>query len=151
MKNSVEIKNLDLSFGAVKVLQDLNLDIGEGEFLVLLGSSGCGKSTLLNCIAGLLEVTDGQIHIKGKNVTWAEPSERGIGMVFQSLALFPHMSVARNIGYGLKLRGVKGAAQRDRVEEYLSSNDAYVVEDYGKFCGVRDGAILLPDGEGDWE
>ena len=81
MNNSVEIKNLDLEFGAVKVLQDLNLEIGKGEFLVLLGSSGCGKSTLLNCIAGLLDVTAGQIHINGSNVTWAEPSERGIGMV----------------------------------------------------------------------
>ena len=73
MTNSVEIKNLDLNFGAVKVLKNLNLDIAEGEFIVLLGSSGCGKSTLLNCIAGLLEVSDGQIFIKGENVTWAEP------------------------------------------------------------------------------
>ena len=66
---SVEIRDLDLAFGAVKVLSGLNLDIAEGEFLVLLGSSGCGKSTLLNCIAGLLEPTDGQIWIKGRNVT----------------------------------------------------------------------------------
>ncbi len=99
---SVEIKNLDLHFGAVKVLQNLNLDIQEGEFLVLLGSSGCGKSTLLNCIAGLLEVTDGQIWINGRNVTWAEPSERGIGMVFQSYALYPQMSVEKNLSFGLR-------------------------------------------------
>ena len=66
MNNSVEIKNLDLAFGAVKVLQNLNLEIGKGEFLVLLGSSGCGKSTLLNCIAGLLDVTAGQLFINGK-------------------------------------------------------------------------------------
>jgi len=102
MSNSVEIKNLDLSFGSVKVLKDLNLDIAEGEFLVLLGSSGCGKSTLLNCIAGLLDVTDGQIFIKGQNVTWAEPSERGIGMVFQSYALYPQMTVKGNLSFGLK-------------------------------------------------
>ena len=100
---SVAIKDLDLHFGEVKVLQELNLDIQQGEFLVLLGSSGCGKSTLLNCIAGLLEVTDGQIHIGGNNVTWAEPSERGIGMVFQSYALYPHMTVYENIAFGLKL------------------------------------------------
>ncbi|MDC1270073.1 ATP-binding cassette domain-containing protein, partial [Amylibacter sp.] len=75
MTNSVEIKNLDLNFGTVKVLKQLNLNIAEGEFLVLLGSSGCGKSTLLNCVAGLLDVTDGQIFIKGQNVTWAEPSD----------------------------------------------------------------------------
>ena len=76
MTYSVQIKDLDLNFGAVKVLNKLNIDIGEGEFLVLLGSSGCGKSTLLNCIAGLLEPTDGEIHIKGQNVTWKEPRDR---------------------------------------------------------------------------
>ncbi|AGI69649.1 ABC transporter ATP-binding protein [Octadecabacter antarcticus 307] len=102
MANSVEIKNLDLNFGAVKVLKQLNLDIAEGEFLVLLGSSGCGKSTLLNCIAGLLDVSDGQIFIKGENVTWAEPSDRGIGMVFQSYALYPQMTVRGNLSFGLK-------------------------------------------------
>lgn len=99
---SVSIKNLDLNFGAVQVLKDLNLDIEEGEFLVLLGSSGCGKSTLLNCIAGLLDVSGGQIHINGNNVTWAQPNERGIGMVFQSYALYPQMTVEGNLSFGLK-------------------------------------------------
>ncbi len=99
---SVQIKDLDLNFGAVKVLRSLNLDIGKGEFLVLLGSSGCGKSTLLNCIAGLLEPTDGQIWIKGQNVTWEEPSKRGIGMVFQSYALYPQMTVEGNMTFGLR-------------------------------------------------
>ena len=84
---SVSVKDLSLSFGAVTVLDTLNLDINDGEFLVLLGSSGCGKSTLLNCIAGLLDASEGQIFIKGKNVTWEEPKDRGIGMVFQSLSL----------------------------------------------------------------
>lgn len=102
MSYSVEIKQLDLSFGAVQVLRGLDLNINEGEFLVLLGSSGCGKSTLLNCIAGLLEVTGGQIHIKGQNVTWAEPSARGIGMVFQSYALYPQMTVKGNLSFGLR-------------------------------------------------
>jgi multiple sugar transport system ATP-binding protein len=102
MTYSVEIKQLDLAFGAVKVLKSLDLGIGQGEFLVLLGSSGCGKSTLLNCIAGLLEPTDGQIWIGGKNVTWLEPSERGIGMVFQSYALYPQMTVRGNLTFGLK-------------------------------------------------
>ncbi|MFH7428797.1 ATP-binding cassette domain-containing protein, partial [Pseudomonas syringae group genomosp. 7] len=81
MNASVSIKDLSLNFGAVSVLKDLNLDINDGEFLVLLGSSGCGKSTLLNCIAGLLDASEGQIFIKGKNVTWEEPKDRGIGMV----------------------------------------------------------------------
>jgi len=99
---SVSIKDLCLNFGEVKVLKNLNLDIEDGEFLVLLGPSGCGKSTLLNCIAGLLDVSDGQIFIKDKNVTWEEPKDRGIGMVFQSYALYPQMSVEGNLSFGLK-------------------------------------------------
>ena len=78
---SVSVRGLDLKFGSTEVLKQLNLDVHHGEFLVLLGSSGCGKSTLLNCIAGLLDINDGQIHINQQNVTWAEPSERGIGTV----------------------------------------------------------------------
>ncbi len=115
MTYAVEIKNLDLQFGNVKVLQQLNLEIHKGEFLVLLGSSGCGKSTLLNCIAGLLEVTDGQIFIGGKNVTWAEPSERGIGMVFQSYALYPQMTVEGNLSFGLRNAGLPRAEISERV------------------------------------
>ena len=116
MTNSVEIKNLDLNFGTVKVLKNLNLEIAEGEFLVLLGSSGCGKSTLLNCIAGLLDISDGQIFIKGENVTWAEPSDRGIGMVFQSYALYPQMTVRGNLSFGLKNAKVPKAEIIKRVE-----------------------------------
>ena len=112
---SIEIKNLHLSFGSVEVLKDLNLEIGKGEFLVLLGSSGCGKSTLLNCIAGLLDVTDGQINIGGRNVTWEEPSDRGIGMVFQSYALYPQMSVEGNLSFGLRNAGVPKAEIAERV------------------------------------
>ncbi len=112
---SIEIKNLALSFGEVKVLENLNLDIEDGEFLVLLGASGCGKSTLLNCIAGLLDITDGQIFIKGKNVTWKEPKDRGIGMVFQSYALYPQMSVEGNLSFGLKNAGVPKAEIADKV------------------------------------
>ncbi|WP_281930387.1 ABC transporter ATP-binding protein [Roseibium album] len=112
---SISIKNLALSFGALDVLKDLNLDVGQGEFLVLLGSSGCGKSTLLNCIAGLLDVSDGQIFIGGRNVTWEEPSERGIGMVFQSYALYPQMTVAGNLSFGLKNAGLPKAEIEERV------------------------------------
>ena len=99
---TVIVKDLTLRFGAATVLDKLNLEIADGEFLVLLGASGCGKSTLLNCIAGLLDVSDGQIFIGGKNVTWAEPSDRGIGMVFQSYALYPQMTVRGNLSFGLK-------------------------------------------------
>ncbi len=112
---SVSVKDLSLSFGAVTVLDTLNLDIKDGEFLVLLGSSGCGKSTLLNCIAGLLDVTGGQIFIKDKNVTWEEPKDRGIGMVFQSYALYPQMTVERNLSFGLRVAKLPAAEIDKRV------------------------------------
>jgi len=113
---SVAVKDLSLNFGAVPVLGNLNLEIADGEFLVLLGPSGCGKSTLLNCIAGLLDVSDGQIFIKGKNVTWEEPKDRGIGMVFQSYALYPQMSVKGNLSFGLKNAGVA----KDEIERRIA-------------------------------
>jgi multiple sugar transport system ATP-binding protein len=99
---SVSVRDLSLNFGSVSVLEHLDLDIMDGEFLVLLGPSGCGKSTLLNCIAGLIDVADGQIFIKGSNVTWEEPKDRHIGMVFQSYALYPQMTVRRNLSFGLR-------------------------------------------------
>jgi multiple sugar transport system ATP-binding protein len=103
---SVSVRGLAQSYGAVKVLHALDLDIADGEFIVLLGPSGCGKSTLLNCIAGLLEPSEGQVFIKGKNVTWEEPKDRGIGMVFQSYALYPQMTVERNLSFGLRVSGM---------------------------------------------
>ncbi|MDE2446747.1 MAG: ABC transporter ATP-binding protein [Alphaproteobacteria bacterium] len=103
---SVSVRGLALSYGAVQVLKSLDLDIADGEFLVLLGPSGCGKSTLLNCIAGLLEPSHGSVFIKGKNVTWEEPKDRGIGMVFQSYALYPQMTVERNLSFGLRVAGM---------------------------------------------
>ncbi len=133
MNKSVSIRDLSLSFGAVNVLTDLNLDIYEGEFLVLLGSSGCGKSTLLNCIAGLLEPTEGQIFIKDRNVTWEEPKDRGIGMVFQSYALYPQMTVEKNLSFGLQVakvpkdeidRRVKRAAGILQIEPLLKRKPA---------------------------
>ncbi|WP_313615934.1 ABC transporter ATP-binding protein, partial [Rhizobium sp.] len=133
MNKSVSIRDLSLSFGAVTVLKDLNLDIYDGEFLVLLGSSGCGKSTLLNCIAGLLEPTDGQIFIKDRNVTWEEPKDRGIGMVFQSYALYPQMTVEKNLSFGLQVakvpkeeidRRVKRAAGILQIEPLLKRKPA---------------------------
>ena len=113
---SVSIRDLTLKFGSLEVLKSLNLDIDEGEFLVLLGPSGCGKSTLLNCIAGLLDISDGQIFIGGNNVTWSEPSERGIGMVFQSYALYPQMSVEGNLAFGLK----NARMPKDEIEKRIA-------------------------------
>jgi multiple sugar transport system ATP-binding protein len=103
---SVSVQGLALSYGAISVLKELDLDIAQGEFIVLLGPSGCGKSTLLNCIAGLLEPSEGKVFINGKNVTWDEPKDRGIGMVFQSYALYPQMTVERNLSFGLRVAGL---------------------------------------------
>ncbi len=104
-----------LNFGSISVLKNLNIEVADGEFLVLLGPSGCGKSTLLNCIAGLLEISDGQIFIKGKNVTWEEPKDRGIGMVFQSYALYPQMTVEKNLSFGLRVAGLPAAEIQKRI------------------------------------
>ncbi len=124
--NSIEIKDLSLNFGDVKVLKDLNLSVEKGEFLVLLGASGCGKSTLLNCIAGLLEINDGQIFINDQNVTWYEPSERGIGMVFQSYALYPQMSVKGNLSFSLK----NAKLSKDEIEERVeNASEVLQIED----------------------
>ncbi|TPK43293.1 ABC transporter ATP-binding protein [Mesorhizobium sp. B2-5-4] len=112
---SVSIQDLSLNFGAISVLQTLNLDVAEGEFIVLLGPSGCGKSTLLNCIAGLLDISEGRIFIKGKNVTWEEPKDRGIGMVFQSYALYPQMTVEKNLSFGLRVAGIAKAEIAKRI------------------------------------
>ncbi|MCB8840429.1 ABC transporter ATP-binding protein [Aurantimonas sp. VKM B-3413] len=114
---SVSVRDLDIAFGAHKVIADLDLEIARGEFLVLLGPSGCGKSTLLNAIAGLIDIADGEIWISGENVTWAEPKDRGIGMVFQSYALYPRMSVEQNLSFGLKIAGLPKAEIAARVEK----------------------------------
>jgi len=116
MQHSVSIRELSLNFGAVRVLEQMNLDVNEGEFLVLLGPSGCGKSTLLNCVAGLLDISEGQIFIGGRNVTWEEPKDRGIGMVFQSYALYPQMSVEKNLSFSLRVAGFKKHEIRQRVK-----------------------------------
>jgi multiple sugar transport system ATP-binding protein len=91
------------AFGALEVIKGIDLDVRSGEFVVFVGPSGCGKSTLLRMIAGLEEASSGTIDIGGADVTYAEPSKRGIAMVFQSYALYPHMTVAENIGFGLSL------------------------------------------------
>jgi multiple sugar transport system ATP-binding protein len=111
----VSVRELQVSFGNLKVLQNLNLEIEEGEFLVLLGPSGCGKSTLLNAIAGLLDISGGQIWIGGDNVTWKEPKDRQIGMVFQSYALYPRMTAEGNLTFGLRMARMPKADIERRV------------------------------------
>ncbi len=107
------LKDICKSFGAVDVLKDINLTVRGGDFVVFVGPSGCGKSTLLRLIAGLEDVTSGELHIGGTDVTDVDPSDRGIAMVFQTYALYPHMNVAQNMGFGLKVAGV-GKAEIDR-------------------------------------
>src|SRR5215468_9667810 len=102
----LEIANLQKRFGAVEILKGINLEIEEGGFLVLVGPSGCGKSTLLNTIAGLEAISSGEIRINDRRVNELHPSQRDIAMVFQSYALYPNMTVAQNIAFGMEIRGV---------------------------------------------
>jgi ABC-type sugar transport system ATPase subunit len=113
----VVFSNVQKRYGVVDVIPGLDLTIPDGSFTVLVGPSGCGKSTLLRMIAGLEEVSGGTIHIGGDDVTTRDPSQRGIAMVFQSYALYPHMSVADNIGFGLKLSGMLKAEIEARVKD----------------------------------
>jgi multiple sugar transport system ATP-binding protein len=114
--SSVSIQGLDIVLGKTPIIEGLDLDIDVGEFVVLLGPSGCGKSTLLHSIAGLIDVTDGRVEIAGVDVTWADPKDRGIGMVFQSYALYPTMTVERNLSFGLRISGMPKADIRQRVD-----------------------------------
>jgi multiple sugar transport system ATP-binding protein len=102
---SVMVNNVKKSFGAVTVMKDVSVDIEDGEFVILVGPSGCGKSTLLRMIAGLEEVSGGRIRISGRDVTRLPPKERDIAMVFQSYALYPHMTVQENMGFSLRIKG----------------------------------------------
>src|SRR6476646_8829044 len=108
----VSIGGVGKSFGRSEVIRNVDLEIKDGEFIVVLGPSGCGKSTLLRMIAGLEEISAGEIAIDGKVVNRLQPRERGCAMVFQNYALYPHMSVAENIGYALRVAGVKGTERR---------------------------------------
>jgi ABC-type sugar transport system ATPase subunit len=114
--SSVILKDIRKSFGAVDVIKGIDLTIEPGEFCVFVGPSGCGKSTLLRLISGLEEVTSGVIDIGGTDVTDAEPSARGIAMVFQNYALYPHLSVRDNIGFGLSLARLPKAEIKAKVE-----------------------------------
>lgn len=114
--SNVSIRDLGIAYGKTSILEGLNLDIQAGEFIVLLGPSGCGKSTLLHSIAGLIDVTTGQIEIGGTDVTWADPKDRGIGMVFQSYALYPTMTVERNLSFGLRISGMAKPEIAKRVD-----------------------------------
>ena len=104
---------------AFNALNELTLTVKRGEFICLLGPSGCGKSTALNCIAGLMQLSGGSIWLDDQRIDTLPPEKRGFGMVFQNYALFPHMTVAKNIGFGLKMRGISPAEMRPRIAHAL--------------------------------
>jgi multiple sugar transport system ATP-binding protein len=112
---SLNLTNVQKSFGPVKILHDISIGLQDGEFLVLVGPSGCGKSTLMNIIAGLEEPTGGTLMLEGRDITSVAPAERNISMVFQSYALYPNMTVARNIEFPLQMRKVDKRVREERV------------------------------------
>ncbi|CAM3856157.1 MULTISPECIES: maltose/maltodextrin ABC transporter ATP-binding protein MalK [Rahnella] len=114
---SVSLNSVYKAFGDTVISSDINLEIEEGEFVVFVGPSGCGKSTLLRMIAGLEDITSGELKIGDKRMNEVPPADRGIGMVFQSYALYPHLSVAENMSFGLKLAGAKKAEISQRVNQ----------------------------------
>jgi multiple sugar transport system ATP-binding protein len=113
---SITLKKVSKSFGDVQVIPPLDLQINDGEFVVFVGPSGCGKSTLLRLIAGLEDLSSGSIEIDGKDATNASPAKRGLAMVFQSYALYPHMSVRKNIMFPLKMAGMDPAEANKRID-----------------------------------
>ncbi|MEK7421731.1 MAG: ABC transporter ATP-binding protein, partial [Pseudomonadota bacterium] len=133
----IEMEGVAKSWGGTTALQALDLRIEPGSFCVLLGPSGCGKSTTLRIIAGLESATSGRVRIDGQDVTQLPPARRGIAMVFQNYALFPHLTVAQNIGFGLSVRKVPAAEARRRIDEAaaLLGLDALLARRPGQLSG----------------
>ena len=115
----LELETLTKSVGTHNAVDGLTLGVETGEFVALLGPSGCGKTTTLQMIAGFVEPTSGSIRLAGKDLLAIKPAKRGLGIVFQSYALFPHMTVAENVGFGLEMQGVAAAERKTRVAETL--------------------------------
>lgn len=120
MFQKLELRSITRSFGTYNALQNMDLSIKAGEFISLLGPSGCGKSTALNCLSGLLPLTSGEVWLDDRRIDTLPPEKRGFGMVFQNYALFPHMSVAKNIGFGLAMQNVSVSEQKRRIADALA-------------------------------
>ena len=118
---ALELESFNKCYGSLEVIHDIDLDIEEGSFTVFVGPSGCGKSTMLRMIAGLEEITGGELRIEGKRMNDANPVERGVTMVFQNYALYPHMTVRKNIGFGLKMLGVPRKQIEEQVQKAAQS------------------------------
>ena len=119
----VSLKNLTLAYGDTVAVSKLSLNIRKGELITLLGPSGCGKTTTMRAIAGLLSPRSGTIEIDGNDVTKVPANKRGVGLVFQSYALFPHLSAFENVAFGLRLRKVSNGEIKKRVEQSLDTVD----------------------------
>lgn len=115
----VKLKNISKSFDGKKIINNISLDIKEGEFLTLLGPSGCGKTTILRMISGLEKVTSGKIYIEGEDVTEMDPTDRAVNTIFQNFALFPHMSVWNNVNFGLKMKKVPKEEAEKRIKDAI--------------------------------
>ncbi|MFL6077017.1 MAG: ABC transporter ATP-binding protein, partial [Mycobacteriales bacterium] len=134
---SLRLDGVSRSFGSQQALRALDLEVKGGEFVALLGPSGCGKSTALNCLAGLLPLTAGQIHLDDRRIDTLPPEKRGFGMVFQNYALFPHLSVRKNVAFVLRMLGTNRAETRRMVEDALKL--VHLTEHGGKFPGQLSG------------
>ena len=131
----VKLRDIRKSYGKVEVIKGVDIDIDDGEFVVFVGPSGCGKSTLLRMIAGLEDITSGTLEIDGKRVNDLEPSKRGIAMVFQSYAIFPHMTVRENVAFGLTINKV-GKAEKDAKVVIITGRE-------GRFSGGFDLKLMM--------
>ncbi len=154
MTGGIRLEGVRKTFGQVEAVKNLNLVVAESEFLVLLGPSGCGKTTTLRCIAGLERVNQGRIFIGEKDVTDLPPAKRGIAMVFQSYAVFPHMTVAQNIGFGLKMRhtpkteiarAVREVAELLQIDELLDRYPAQLSGGQRQRVAVARAIVMRPE------
>lgn len=141
----LELKNVSKSFGEKEVVKDLSLELPKGELLCLLGASGCGKTTTLKMISGFLKTDRGQILVDGQDITSLEPEKRPVSTVFQSYALFPHMTVLDNVTYGLKFQGIRKKEAREMGMEYLKIVDMeeYAHASIGEISGGQQQRVAL--------